>query len=188
MKGHPLLGKAIYRRRDRPPRALRARRPQPIAHRLPGQYIFRMATTLKPSKQPSTPGAGVPTIWLDGKWYDRDTAKVSVYDHGLFYGDGVFEGIRVYAGKVFKLRRACRTTVRIGPAIRWRSRCPRARWSSTVAATVEPNGHHRRLHPPGRHPRRRLARPRPRQVPAIRRSSSSPTRSASIPQRYTRTA
>jgi len=45
----------------------------------------------------------VPTVWLDGKWYDRETATVSVYDHGLLYGDGVFEGIRVYGGKIFKL-------------------------------------------------------------------------------------
>ena len=43
------------------------------------------------------------TIWLDGEWLDRDTAKVSVFDHGLLYGDGVFEGIRVYGGKVFRL-------------------------------------------------------------------------------------
>jgi branched-chain amino acid aminotransferase len=46
----------------------------------------------------------VPTIWLDGKWYDRDTATVSVYDHGLLYGDGVFEGIRTYGGKIFRLQ------------------------------------------------------------------------------------
>ena len=45
----------------------------------------------------------MPTVWLDGKWYDRETATVSVYDHGLLYGDGVFEGIRVYGGKIFKL-------------------------------------------------------------------------------------
>jgi branched-chain amino acid aminotransferase len=45
----------------------------------------------------------VATIWLDGEWHDRDTAKVSVYDHGLLYGDGVFEGLRVYGGKVFRL-------------------------------------------------------------------------------------
>ncbi|MGH8572300.1 MAG: branched-chain-amino-acid transaminase [Gammaproteobacteria bacterium] len=45
----------------------------------------------------------MPTIWLDGKWYDRETAMVSVYDHGLLYGDGVFEGIRVYGGKIFRL-------------------------------------------------------------------------------------
>jgi branched-chain amino acid aminotransferase len=62
-----------------------------------------MSTTLKPSKPSTTTGAGVPTVWLDGKWCDRQTATVSVYDHGLLYGDGVFEGIRVYGGKIFKL-------------------------------------------------------------------------------------
>lgn len=44
------------------------------------------------------------TIWIDGQWHDRTTARVSVFDHGLLYGDGVFEGIRVYAGKIFKLQ------------------------------------------------------------------------------------
>jgi len=44
------------------------------------------------------------TIWIDGEWHDRASAKVSVFDHGLLYGDGVFEGIRVYSGKVFRLR------------------------------------------------------------------------------------
>ena len=43
------------------------------------------------------------TIWIDGEWHDRASAKVSVFDHGLLYGDGVFEGIRVYSGKVFRL-------------------------------------------------------------------------------------
>ena len=41
-------------------------------------------------------------IWLDGKLVDKADAKVSVYDHGLLYGDGVFEGIRVYNGKIFE--------------------------------------------------------------------------------------
>jgi len=45
----------------------------------------------------------VSLIWIDGQWYDRDSAKVSVFDHGLLYGDGVFEGMRVYGGKVFRL-------------------------------------------------------------------------------------
>jgi branched-chain amino acid aminotransferase len=62
-----------------------------------------MSTTLKPSKLPTATDTGMPTIWLDGKWCDRTTATVSVYDHGLLYGDGVFEGIRVYGGKIFKL-------------------------------------------------------------------------------------
>jgi branched-chain amino acid aminotransferase len=43
------------------------------------------------------------TIWIDGQYYDRDSAVVSVFDHGLLYGDGVFEGIRAYGGRVFRL-------------------------------------------------------------------------------------
>src|ERR1700722_18410317 len=42
-------------------------------------------------------------IFLDGKFFDEKTAKISVFDHGLLYGDGVFEGIRAYNGRVFKL-------------------------------------------------------------------------------------
>jgi branched-chain amino acid aminotransferase len=43
-------------------------------------------------------------IFLDGRYYDERTAKISVFDHGLLYGDGVFEGIRAYHGRVFKLK------------------------------------------------------------------------------------
>src|SRR5437763_2808855 len=43
-------------------------------------------------------------IYISGKLYDKADAKISVYDHGFLYGDGVFEGIRIYAGKVFRLR------------------------------------------------------------------------------------
>jgi len=42
-------------------------------------------------------------IYIDGKFYEKEEAKVSVYDHGLLYGDGVFEGIRVYNGRIFML-------------------------------------------------------------------------------------
>lgn len=41
-------------------------------------------------------------IWLDGQLVDKADAKLSVYDHGTLYGDGVFEGIRAYGGKVFQ--------------------------------------------------------------------------------------
>lgn len=41
-------------------------------------------------------------IWLDDKLVDQQDAKISVFDHGLLYGDGVFEGIRVYSGKIFE--------------------------------------------------------------------------------------
>ena len=42
-------------------------------------------------------------VYINGKLYDKEDAKISVYDHGLLYGDGVFEGIRGYGGKVFRL-------------------------------------------------------------------------------------
>jgi branched-chain amino acid aminotransferase len=42
-------------------------------------------------------------ININGKMYSKADARISVYDHGLLYGDGVFEGIRVYGGKVFRL-------------------------------------------------------------------------------------
>jgi len=43
-------------------------------------------------------------VYVDGKFYDEGKAKVSVFDHGLLYGDGVFEGIRAYNGRIFKLK------------------------------------------------------------------------------------
>jgi branched-chain amino acid aminotransferase len=45
-----------------------------------------------------------PKVYINGKLFDKADAKISVYDHGFLYGDGVFEGIRVYEGKVFRLR------------------------------------------------------------------------------------
>jgi branched-chain amino acid aminotransferase len=43
-------------------------------------------------------------VYIDGKFYDERAAKISVFDHGLLYGDGIFEGIRAYNGRVFKLK------------------------------------------------------------------------------------
>jgi branched-chain amino acid aminotransferase len=43
-------------------------------------------------------------IYISGKYYDKEDAKISVYDHGLLYGDGVFEGMRSYHGVVFRLQ------------------------------------------------------------------------------------
>src|SRR6266852_5056377 len=43
-------------------------------------------------------------VYINGELHDKADAKISVYDHGLLYGDGVFEGIRIYEGKVFRLK------------------------------------------------------------------------------------
>lgn len=45
-----------------------------------------------------------PLVYVDGRFYPKDEARVSVFDHGFLYGDGVFEGIRAYGGRVFRLR------------------------------------------------------------------------------------
>ena len=42
-------------------------------------------------------------IWLDGKLVEQEEAKTSVFDHGTLYGDGIFEGIRFYNKRVFRL-------------------------------------------------------------------------------------
>ncbi|MDZ4848208.1 MAG: branched-chain-amino-acid transaminase [Pirellulaceae bacterium] len=42
-------------------------------------------------------------IYINGKFFDKENATISVYDHGLLYGDGVFEGMRAYSGVVFRL-------------------------------------------------------------------------------------
>lgn len=42
-------------------------------------------------------------IYIDGVFYSREDAKISVFDHGFLYGDGVFEGIRAYSGRIFRL-------------------------------------------------------------------------------------
>src|SRR3989338_142779 len=43
-------------------------------------------------------------VYIDGKWYPKSEARISVFDHGLLYGEGAFEGIRSYNGLVFKLK------------------------------------------------------------------------------------
>jgi branched-chain amino acid aminotransferase len=67
---------------------------------------------LKNQPQAAVPAAGPTTatrtslkVFVNGKLLEKEDAKISVYDHGLLYGDGVFEGMRSYGGKVFRLQR-----------------------------------------------------------------------------------
>ena len=55
------------------------------------------------SRPRSTTGVREAKIYIDGRFYPEANAKVSVFDHGLLYGDGIFEGIRFYNGRVFRL-------------------------------------------------------------------------------------
>jgi len=57
-------------------------------------------------------------VWMDGKLVESADAKISVYDHGLLYGDGVFEGVRVYNGKIFEADAHLRRLYQSARAIR----------------------------------------------------------------------
>jgi len=79
-------------------------------------------------------------IWLDGKLVDEKDATISVFDHGLLYGDGVFEGIRVYNSRVFELENHIRRLYDSAKAIRLEVPMSRSELISAVEKTVEANG------------------------------------------------
>ena len=67
-----------------------------------------VAPPMKPEMASKVAASKVPParslkIYIDGEFFDEANAKVSVFDHGLLYGDGVFEGIRFYHGRVFRM-------------------------------------------------------------------------------------
>lgn len=64
--------------------------------------IGNKSGSLPKAAQPDAP-TQEPMIWVNGQMMPKSQASVSVFDHGLLYGDGIFEGIRVYNGKIFKL-------------------------------------------------------------------------------------
>ena len=78
-------------------------------------------------------------IWLDGKLVEKNEAKISVYDHGLLYGDGVFEGIRVYAGKVFELEAHLDRLYASAKAIRLEIPISREEFGSAIEHTFRAN-------------------------------------------------
>ena len=79
-------------------------------------------------------------IWLDGKLIDKDEAKVSVFDHGLLYGDGVFEGIRVYDGRIFEMEAHIKRLFESARAIRLKISYTNEELSNAMHETVQANG------------------------------------------------
>jgi len=79
-------------------------------------------------------------IWLDGKLVEKNEAKISVYDHGLLYGDGVFEGIRVYAGRVFELEAHLDRLYASARAIRLEIPLAREQFRGAIEQTFKANG------------------------------------------------
>jgi branched-chain amino acid aminotransferase len=78
-------------------------------------------------------------IWLDGKLVDREDAKISVFDHGLLYGDGVFEGIRVYGSRIFELNAHIKRLYESAKAIRLTISLSQSELAVAVEETVKAN-------------------------------------------------
>jgi len=78
-------------------------------------------------------------IYIDGKYYEREEARISVFDHGLLYGDGVFEGIRMYNGGVFKLKEHIQRLYQSAKAILLDIRLTEAEMMKAVLETVSVN-------------------------------------------------
>jgi len=79
-------------------------------------------------------------IYIDGKYYPKSQAKVSVYDHGFLYGDGVFEGIRVYNGTVFKLKEHVQRLYDSAHTLMLNIPISQEEMMKTVVETVKKNG------------------------------------------------
>ncbi len=79
-------------------------------------------------------------IYLDGKFVPEDQAKVSVFDHGLLYGDGVFEGIRVYHGRIFRLDQHLERLEASARSIMLQVPLARAELAAACCATCRRNG------------------------------------------------
>src|SRR5436189_6033247 len=74
---------------------------EPKTHEPTAEAVIEPAIESRP--RPTAVGVKDAKIYIDGKFYSEADAKISVFDHGLLYGDGIFEGIRFYDGRVFRL-------------------------------------------------------------------------------------
>src|SRR5688572_14050557 len=79
-------------------------------------------------------------VWIDGKLLPKSDAKVSVYDHGFLYGDGVFEGIRVYHGRIFEVEAHMDRLWQSAKAIRLEIPISRDAMRAAMEETFKANG------------------------------------------------
>ena len=78
-------------------------------------------------------------IYINGKFYDKENAKISVFDHGLLYGDGVFEGIRSYSRRVFKLKEHVDRLFESAQSIMLKIPLSKEQITKAVVATIKAN-------------------------------------------------
>ena len=78
-------------------------------------------------------------VYISGKLHDKADAKISVFDHGLLYGDGVFEGIRIYGSKIFKLKEHVDRLFESARAIKLEIPLTREQMTKAIQDTVAAN-------------------------------------------------
>jgi branched-chain amino acid aminotransferase len=78
-------------------------------------------------------------VYIDGELFAREDAKISVFDHGLLYGDGVFEGIRFYGGRVFRLEEHVERLFDSAKAICLKPPLDKAAMAAAVLETIRAN-------------------------------------------------
>jgi branched-chain amino acid aminotransferase len=81
-----------------------------------------------------------PLVYIDGTFYPKSEAKISIYDHGFLYGDGVFEGIRAYDGNVFKLKEHVDRLYRSAHSIKLDIPLTKEEMMDAVLKTLRENG------------------------------------------------
>lgn len=78
-------------------------------------------------------------IYVNGKLFDKHEARISVYDHGLLYGDGIFEGIRIYGGKIFRLHAHVERLYESARGIRLEIPLTPEKMAEAITSTVKAN-------------------------------------------------
>ena len=78
-------------------------------------------------------------VYINGELVDKENAKISVFDHGFLYGDGVFEGIRAYNGKVFKMKEHIDRLFDSAAAIELKAPIPREQYAAAIESTLKAN-------------------------------------------------
>ena len=79
-------------------------------------------------------------VYVDGEWVPKSRASISVYDHGMLYGDGVFEGIRVYNGVIFRFKEHLERLYSSAKSIRLQVPLSPEEMTRTVVETLRRNG------------------------------------------------
>lgn len=97
------------------------------------------ATARSTSPSPAAVAADRPLVWVNGELKPKSQAMVNVYDHGLLYGDGIFEGIRVYQGRIFLCKQHVERLWRCAAAIRMTIPVSREEMVAIMRKCIEAN-------------------------------------------------